>query len=585
MANDREIQVAVSRRQFMKLAGLLGGGAALAALLEACGSSTSTATQSSSSGTATQAAGGAAATTSGTQAAQATSASNVKLAADQVIRYIDTEPTHMDPGLTTSLNDLQIIENVWEGLLDFDDKGNTIPLGATNWDISDDGTVYTFHLRDGVKWTDGTPITAHDYEWTWKRNLDPKTASDYAQALFPVKNGEAFNTGKASIDDVGVKAVDDKTFQVTLEGPAGYFLRICSTWTAFPLPKQTIEKNAEKWVEAANVISNGPFKITEWNHDQQITLERNDGYWGDKPTITKITIKLTTDIPKTSLPAYENDELDFAIGPWPADMQRIQGDPKLSKELVVYPRSSTSLIVCDSTNPNSPVGKADFRRALYLGIDRDTIVKNVFNGIYKPAYTVLPPDIMGHNDDARIPGGLQEAKDAVAKAGYPNGSGVEITLVYSQTSTNDLLAQVLQQMWHDNLGITLKLQPMESKAYTAYNKTLATAHFDLKFGTWISDYLDPFDWHNFLFKSDTDFFHSHWSNPDFDKLVDQAAVLSDQAKRKDLHQQAEKILVNDAAYIPMYNSTVPYLIKPYITDHDHSATGFDMFTSTKVAQH
>ncbi|HET8630683.1 MAG TPA: peptide ABC transporter substrate-binding protein [Thermomicrobiales bacterium] len=566
---------AVSRRHFLQLAAALSGGG-LAALLAACGSGPVTA--------ATGAKGGAAAgATSTTTAAPA--AGNVKLAADQTLRYIDTEPTHMDPGLTYSLNDLQIIENVWEGLLAYDAQGNTIPLGATKWDISPDGTVYTFHLRDGVKWTDGTPVTAHDYEWAWKRNEDPKTGSTYAQALYIIKGARDYNEGKAGADAMGVKALDDKTFQVTLEGPAGYFLRIASTWTAMPLPRQAIDKYGAKWVEAANVISNGPFKLTEWNHDQQITLTRNEGYWGDKPTLSKIVVKLNPDIAKASLPAYENNELDYAIGPWPADMDRIKGDATLSKELHIFPLSETSWAVCDTTNVSSPVSKPDVRRALYLSLDREELVNNVFKGVYAPAYTILPDDILGHNPDARLPGGVKEAQQALASAGYPGGKGVSLTLTYSQTSNNDLVAQVLQQMWQKNLGIALKLSPMESKAFTAWNNSMKTGHYDLKLGGWASDYLDPFDWMNFLFKSDTDYYHSHWANADFDKLVSQAAVQADQNQRKNLYSQAEVILVKNATLIPIYHSAVPYLIKPWVVDYVHNSTGFDLFGRAKVAQH
>ncbi|HET8630685.1 MAG TPA: peptide ABC transporter substrate-binding protein [Thermomicrobiales bacterium] len=571
------------RRDFIKLTALGGG----VLLLAACGASPTAPAKANptASGSSGQAAP-TAATPPITQAVVNPIPANVKLATDQTARYVYSEPTHLDPGLATSGSEVYLIYEIWEGLLAFDAQGNVIPLGATKWDISPDGTVYTFHLRDGIKWTDGTPVTAHDYEWAWKRNVDPKTASEYAEALYIVKNAKPFNEGKITdASQVGVKALDDKTLQVTLEGPAGYFLRIASTWTAMPLPRPAVEKYGAKWVEAANIISNGPFKLTEWNHDQQITLTRNEGYWGDKPKLQKVTIKITPDIPKTSLPGYENNELDFAIGPWPADMDRIKGDATLSKQLHIFPGSATEFVVCDATNPTSPVGKADFRRALYLALDRDKIVNNVFKGIYRPAYTMLPDDILGHNPNARIQGTVKDAQDLLAKAGYPGGKGATLTMVYAQTSTNDLLGQVLQQMWQTNLGIKVNLSPTESKAFTALRKTWTTGHYDLYFSAWGSDYLDPFDWMNFLFTTGTDFYHAHWSNADFDKLCDQAATALDQTKRGQLYGQAETILINDAAYIPLYHTGTPYLIKPWVLNYIWQTVGGRPFKYIEIAQH
>ncbi|MGI8549806.1 MAG: peptide ABC transporter substrate-binding protein [Dehalococcoidia bacterium] len=574
-----ELEVAVSRRQFLKLAALLGGTGASAVLLEACATSSSNTTKATNAATGGAPAAG---TSSGSAAA-----GGAKLASDQTLRYVGKEPIHMDPGLTTALDDLQYIFNVWEGLLDFDEKGNPIPLGATSWEISPDGVTYTFHLRDGVRWTDGSPVTAKDYEWTWKRNEDPKTGSEYAQALYNVKGAQEFNLGKnPDRDSVGVKAIDDKTLQVTLTGPAGYFLRIASTWTAMPLPRQSIEKFGDKWTDAGNVISNGPFKIQKWDHDQQIVLARNEAYWGPKPTLDKVVVTITSDYTKTSLPGYENNELDYAIGPWPADIDRINSDPKLSKELHNFPYSSTVFLTCDTTNSNSPVSKPEVRRALYLAIDREKMANDVLKKIYTPAYTILPQDILGYNPGARIPGGVKEAKDALAAGGFPDGKGMPaLKIAYPQRSDRDLVSQALQQMWKDNLGIKVELNPMESKAYSAYRKSLKTGHFDMLLSNWGSDYLDPFDWHNFLFMTDTDFYHAHWSNADFDKLASQAATLTDQAKRKDLHQQAEAILVKDASQIPIYYISIPYLIKPWVTGYVHTALAFDFFRNVKIQQH
>lgn len=508
-------------------------------------------------------------------------------AADQNLRYVDSEPLEMDPGKASRQSELQIISNVWEPLLAFDAQGNPIPQGATSWEISPDGVTYVFHLRDGVKWTDGTAITAHDYEWAWKRNEDPKLASEYAQALYDIKGAEEYNEGKtADANTLGVRALDDRTLQVTLTGPAGYFLRVASTWTAMPLPKQAIDKYGDKWVEAGHAISNGPFKLDQWQHDRQLVLTRNERYWGDKPSLSKVTVRIVEDIPKASLPAYENGELDYAIGPWPADMDRIQKDAVLSKQLHIFPNSATAFVTCDTSKPGSPLQRPEVRQALYLGLDRERIAGKVFKNLYTPAYTILPADIPGNNPNARIPGSIQEARMRLAAAGFPGGAGLpSLSLTYAQRTDNDLVAQVLQQMWRENLGVKIDLNPMERKAYSELRNSWKSGHFDLTLSDWLSDYLDPFDWHNFLFKTDTDFWHAHWSNAEFDRLVSQAAVLEDQSRRRDLHQQAEVILVREASEIPLYHLGTPYLIKPWVTGHVSDPTGLDHFAGVKILKH
>jgi oligopeptide transport system substrate-binding protein len=490
----------------------------------------------------------------------------------------------MDPGLANS--GTYLLQNIWEGLLDFDEQGNPIPLGATSWDISPDGSVYTFHLRDGVKWSDGTPVTARDYEWTWKRNEDPKTASSYAQALYVIKGAQAYNKGTAQAADMGVKALDDKTLQVNLESPVGYFLRVAASWTAYALPRQAIEKFGPKWTEPENVVVNGPFKIDSWKHDQQIVLTRNEQYWGRRTILSKVVVPLSSDIPRTSLAAYEANELDVAVGPWPADADRIEKHPTLGKELRFFEGSQCTFMVCDVSNSQSPVSKLPFRQALYLSIDRERIAGDVLKKVGVPTYTMVPGDILGNNPNARIPGGVKEAQAALASAGYPSGNGAPaLTITYPQSAVFDLLMQVLQEMWGANLGLKFTLNPMERRAFNSWRSALKIQQYDLHLSTWGSDYLDPFNWHNFLFSSKTDYYNSHWVDAEFDRLVDLGARETDQNKRKELHQQAEGILVKSATFIPIYRAATPYLFKPWVADFLHKSIGFDRFAPTRILQH
>ena len=549
----------LSRRRLLRLAALLGASSATAFVLEACGSSRASRTTPSST------------------------AGGRKLAATQVLRYPYGEPATLDPGLATG--GATLLSNIWEPLLGFDVQGTAIPLGATGWDVAPDGTTYTFHLREGLRWTDGMPLTARDYEWTWRRNLDPKTASPDAHALYPVKGARAFNQGKeADPDSLGVTALDDRTLRVVLEEPAAYFLHIVATWTAMPLPRQAIEHFGAKWTEPGNVVSNGAFQLDAWQHDQQIVLARNESHWGVKPTLERIIIPFF-DVPG-GLAAYENDELDVTWGPWPADQGRIAADTMLSRQLHPFRDSQTAFLVCDTANTGSPVSKLPFRQALYLAIDRETIANSVFKKVYTPAYTMLPPDILGYNPEARLTGGVKEARQALAIAGYPNGKGAPtLMLAYSRNANNDLLVEALQQMWRDVLGLSVNLDAMEPAAFTRFRQSLTNARYDLYLSSWGSDYPDPFNWHNFLFTSDADFFHAHWANADFDRLAGEAAGATDQNHRRDLYHTAEAILVRELPQIPIYHSGTPYLIKPWVEGLLHLIVGGDRFAQVKLLKH
>jgi oligopeptide transport system substrate-binding protein len=239
--------------------------------------------------------------------------------------------------------------------------------------------------------------------------------------------------------------------------------------------------------------------------------------------------------------------------------------------------------VCDVTNSNSPVSKLEFRQALYLSLEREKLVSAVLKGAGAVAYSIIPPGILGHNPGARIAGSLKEAKEMLAKAGFPDGRGVPtLTLTYRQSSELDLVMQAIQQMWNSNLGIRVNLVPMERRAFNTWQDSIKSQRYDLHSGTWGSDYLDPFNWHNFLFASKVDYYNSHWSDPEFDRLVDQGAGEVEVSKRKEIHERAEGILVRSAAVIPVYRTATPYLIKPWVVGFRRTPLGFDRFGSTSI---
>jgi oligopeptide transport system substrate-binding protein len=486
------------------------------------------------------------------------------LAADQTIRLPEGEPVRFDPGVTSGGKGLEMIQNLFEGLVYIDQRDGSLQMGlAENMEASPDQTKFTFTLRDGLTWSDGTALNANDFEYSWKRVLDPNTKSEYTSAMYPVKNAQAIDSGTGTIDDLGVKATDEKTLEVTLEAATPYFPLLAATWTFYPVPKHVIDKEGEGWVEAGKMVSNGPYVLDAWEHDQSMTLKRNDAYYGEKPTITTGEYTLFADPVTQALVAFENDELDQAQVAG-ADLERAKSDATLSKLLQVFPRSGTEFVICDTTN--KPTDDAKVRQALSMAFSRDTLANGILKGEFAPAPTMLPEDIPGNNPDAALGEDAAKAKQLLADAGYPDGKGFpELTLTYTSTSTQEKKsAEYLQGIWKDTLGISIKLDPLEDKAFQDWFDSRADQPFNLMMSFWGSDWGDPANWHNQLFESKADFYHAHWKNDQFDQTVDAAVSMADADKRTAQYQSAEMILNQDAAFIPLFHLNRIYVIKPYV---------------------
>lgn len=487
-----------------------------------------------------------------------------ELAADQVVRLPEGEPTDFDPGVTSGGKGLEMIQNLFEGLVFIDQRDGSLQMGvAEAMDVNEEQTEFTFTVRDGVTWSDGTPLNANDFEWSWKRVLIPETKSEYTTALYPIKNAAQIDAGELPVDDLGVKATDEKTLVVTLEGPTPFFPLLAATWTYYPVPKHTVEEFGEAWVEAGNMVSNGPYVLTDWAHDQSMTLELNEAYYGEKPTITRADFTLFADPVAQALVAFEADELDQAQVAG-ADLDRVKNDPVLGPLMQIFPRSGTQFIVCDTTN--APTDDVLVRQALALAIQHDALANGVLKGEFSPALTILPPDIPGHNPDAALGEDAEQAKQLLADAGYPNGEGFpELLLTYTSTSTQEKKsAEYLQGIWKQALGINVKLDPLEDKAFDDWFNSRTDQPFNLMLSFWGSDWGDPANWHNQLFDSRADFYHSHWKNDEFDTLVRDAVVMGDAEERIAKYEQAEMLLNQDASLIPLFNLNRIYVVKPYV---------------------
>lgn len=487
-----------------------------------------------------------------------------ELAADQVMRLPTTEPTTMDPGVSYGDDEILIFFNIFDGLVGVDQQtGEVVPRVAESWEENEDGSVYTFHIRSGVTWSDGTPLNANDFEYSWKRVLDPNTISQYTGAMYPIKNAQAIENGEVDLEELGVKAIDEQTLQVTLEGPTPYFPLLATTWTFVPVPKHVIDEKAEQWVEAENIVSNGPFIMTEWTHDQQIVLEANPNYYGDKPTLARAEYRIFDDPNAQAYVAYENDELDYCAPTGP-DLDRIVADPEAMKEVLEFQLSNCYFIVCDTTN--APTDKVEFRQALSKALDRNTLAGTVLTNQYEPAFSLLPDNIPGHNPEATLPESVDEAKQLLTTAGIDDPSSVELELVHINLSFNTTVAQYLQAAWQDGLGIKVTLSPIEDSTYSDWRASRETQPFNVYTGSWGSDFADASNWFNQNFTTQADHYRNHWSYPEFDDLVAKAAVNTNIEERNQQYGQAEAMLVEQAPIIPMVRGKAFRVIKPYVKD-------------------
>jgi oligopeptide transport system substrate-binding protein len=477
-----------------------------------------------------------------------------------------SEPPSLDPSTATDTTSHQVLKSMFISLCQYDDTTMAVlPDLAKSWDFDAATTTWTFNLRDDVQWTDGTIVTAGDVEYGIKRLLNPVTASEYAGSLYLIKGAEAYNKGTGSAADVGVVAVDAVTVKITLNFAAGYFPSIAALWLCAPLPEAATKKYGDQWTEAANIVTNGPYILGEWVHDDHLILVKNPKYY-DAANVKIDQIHCTMVVEaSTAMAMYEAGTIDVDETPPLEDMDRIKADPVLSKELYQAPNLCTYRYGFNSKKP--PLDNINVRKALVSSVDRQTLIDFVLKGNQKPAQTFTCPGIFGYVDGVALgigyPYDPEAAKKYLADAGYPGGVGFpEVTLMHNTSQGHAKIAQFIAKGWQDTLGIKVNITNQEWGVFLNTCSTDAPQVFRMG---WCADYPDANNWIYDVFYSTSGNNYEKYNVPEFDAIALAAQAETDPAKRLDLYTQAETMICErDVAFIPIYFYTQNVLSKPYV---------------------
>jgi len=458
-------------------------------------------------------------------------------AQEQVFRINNmVEPESLDPGVVTGVPEHRIISNLFEGLAVNDPKDLSPQPGmARSWTISKDGLIYTFQLRDAA-WTDGRKVTAHDFVYAWERVLNPKSGAKYAQQLFYLKNGEEYNKGKVSdFGQVGVKAVDDKTLQVTLRAPTAYFLDLTTFYTLYPVPRWAIEAHGTDWVKPGKIVSNGPFRLASWVPQRELVLEKNPAHWDAATTKLQKAIFIPTDDINTAYKQFLAGDSDWIPTVPPAQID----SAKQRAEYYATPYLGTYYFRFNVTKP--PANDVRVRKALSMAVDREALTKFVTKAGEIPTSSFVPT-MRGYEGVRGLPFDPAAAKKLLAEAGYADGKGFPKTeLLYNTNELHRVVTQAVQQMWRDNLGLQVELVNVEWKVYLNQQAKL---DYQISRAGWIGDYVDP---NTFLDMWITGGGNNQtgWSNKRYDELIDRAGRTLDPKERMKLFNEAERLLVVD----------------------------------------
>ncbi|WP_195999340.1 peptide ABC transporter substrate-binding protein [Clostridium sp. 1001271B_151109_B4] len=483
----------------------------------------------------------------------------------QLVFNLGEDPETMDPTLNNSSGAGTMILNAFEGLMVLDENDQAVEGTAESMEVSEDGLVYTFKIREDAKWSDGEAVTADNFKYSWLRALNKETAAEYAYQLFYIKNAEKFYNGEVTADEVGINVIDEKTLEVTLETPTSYFPQLLAFTTYVPLREDIVSANPEGWAtNPETYVSNGPFKLVQWDMKDQLVFEKNENYWDkDSVKLETLTFKLVSD-DTTAYSELKAGNFDM-VNSVPTN----EIEPGIEEGLVhVNPKLGSYYFAINvgkqdtlSEDVKEVLSNKLVRQALNLAIDRQEIIDNVGKAEQVPAYSFVPQGITDENgndfaskeyyDPSDMEGNIAKAKELLKEAGYEDGKGIPtIELMYNSEGAHKDICQIIQQNWEE-IGVNVELTNQE---WAVFLNTRQQGDYQIARHGWSGDYIDPMTfldlWTTSGGNNDTGF-----SNARYDELIAAAKVETDSEKRLEMLREAEDILMDEMPILPIYYYT------------------------------
>lgn len=487
---------------------------------------------------------------------------------------VASEPPSLHPQLATDITSGAVLNEVFEGLTRLDK--DTVPQKAMaeDWEVSEDGLTYTFTLRD-AKWSNGDPVVAGDFAYSWEWALNPDNMSEYAALLYPIKGAEAYNNGKGSADDLGIEVKDDKTLVVTLENPTAYFLELTAFKTYAPLNQKVVEANEDWYANAGEqFVTNGPFKLADWKHNASITLEKNEDYWdADNVKLEKVNIGMVEG-ESTAVTMFKKGEIDFLGSPFQTvaldsiDAFRSEGKLNIADKAGVY---WYKLNTKDKVMANENI-----RRALTLAMDRQGLIDNVLKGEQTPALGMVPTVIKGFEEDRGYfkDNDIEEAKKALEaglkELGLAKASDLTIAISYNTSEAHASVAQYIQESWSKNLGINTTLDNSE---WQVYLEKVNMGDYQVGRMGWIADYNDAYTFLEMYATAENGNNDTGWENPKYKELIEASNKEVDAEKRIQILKDAEAIAMKELPVAPIYYYTDPSVVSERVTGMEADILG------------
>lgn len=489
---------------------------------------------------------------------------SIKAQEEKVLNLsIGSEPPSIDPALASDTTSGTVVRNVFERLTTSDENGEPQAAGAVEWVMSEDGLTYTFTLQPDATWTTGDPVTANDFEYGWKRVLNPDTISPMASLLYVIEGAEAYNTGEAEADSVKITALDDLTLEVQLTDPTPYFLELISNQAFAPIHQATVEENSDWALEAGeNYVTNGPFSLTEWVHSGYYILSNNEAYWdADAVQLDTVNVQII-DSQSTANISFQSGELDYVGTPF--SYVSLDAIDLYRQEEVLNEKSLASTYFYAFNTQDPVMSNLNIRKALTLAIDRQSIVDNILKGGETPAMGLIPPSIKGFEEDrgyytdADFDSAREFLETGLSELGIADPSELSIQLSFNTSEAHSAIAQHIQATWAEQLGIDVQLSNTEWQVHLANLDGLQ--HQVARLG-WYSEYNDA----NSLLSMYKTVEHGNnytgWENEEYQALLDQAAAELDADKRVEYLLAAEAVYMSELPILPIYYYNNLYVVQ------------------------